>query len=351
MQINQFNEVISACRFCFMCRHLSAVGLVSCRESDTPRGRALIADRIRMHPEELGNPDFVDTIYRSDLSGANRFHCDGYHDGSGYDEVGLQLALRRDIVEAGFAPESVKAIAAEFQSSENWSIEGSGEVLYFIDPCTAARPDTTAAVAKVLNRAGVPFATIRGGCIGKALAVLGFASEAETAMRKFAAAVNATGIKTLLVSSPAAADALRNDFKTAGVELKPEVRFTAGYFVELAEKGKLRFSTRNFAASYLASDYLKNYLRCDCAEKLLALLGIENRQFGTNPEESFTAGEGALVLARLHPELAKQLAARIAARAEPGIPLITASAYTADLLAAAGADVSTLDEVAAEALC
>ena len=50
MQINQFPEVMSSCRFCFMCRHLSAVGQVSGRESDTPRGRALIADRVRMHP-------------------------------------------------------------------------------------------------------------------------------------------------------------------------------------------------------------------------------------------------------------------------------------------------------------
>ena len=55
MQINQFPEVMSSCRFCFMCRHLSAVGQVSGRESDTPRGRALIADRVRMHPEEIGN--------------------------------------------------------------------------------------------------------------------------------------------------------------------------------------------------------------------------------------------------------------------------------------------------------
>ena len=103
MQINQFPEVMSSCRFCFMCRHLSAVGQVSGRESDTPRGRALIADRVRMHPEEIGNADFIEAIYRSDLSGANRFHCDGYHDGKGYDEVGLQLALRRDIVDAGYA--------------------------------------------------------------------------------------------------------------------------------------------------------------------------------------------------------------------------------------------------------
>lgn len=77
MNIDSFAEVISACRFCFMCRHLSAVGQAGCREADTPRGRALIADTVRMHPEKISDADFVDAVYRSDLSGANRFHCDG----------------------------------------------------------------------------------------------------------------------------------------------------------------------------------------------------------------------------------------------------------------------------------
>lgn len=40
-----------------------------------------------MHPEKISDADFVDAVYRSDLSGANRFHCDGCHDGRGYDEI------------------------------------------------------------------------------------------------------------------------------------------------------------------------------------------------------------------------------------------------------------------------
>ena len=42
MHIENYLNVIDACRFCFMCRHLDPVGNVTFREADTPRGRALI---------------------------------------------------------------------------------------------------------------------------------------------------------------------------------------------------------------------------------------------------------------------------------------------------------------------
>ena len=73
MHIEKNLDVINACRFCFMCRHLDPVGNVTFREADTPRGRALICDRIRMDAANLSNADYIDTLYRSALSAANRF--------------------------------------------------------------------------------------------------------------------------------------------------------------------------------------------------------------------------------------------------------------------------------------
>ena len=160
-----------------------------------------------------------------------------------------------------------------------------------------------------------------------------------------------SGAKVLLVSNPAAADALKSDFKAAGVNLVPEVMFTAGYFAKLAKEGRLAFAGKTGVASYLPSDYLKNYLKCDCAEQLLALLGVKNRMFGTNVEESYTAGEGALVLDRLYPELVKMLAAKVVAQAEADVPVIVASANTADALEAAGLKCVTLEEAAEADLC
>ncbi|MBE6400259.1 MAG: (Fe-S)-binding protein [Lentisphaerae bacterium] len=350
MYIDQFKDVMSNCRFCFMCRHLCPTGIVSGRESDTARGRALIADTIRMHPEAINEADFVDAIYRSDLSGASRCHCDGYHDGKGYDEIGLQLALRRDIVAAGNAPEAVKAIAAELENSAAWEVSKKADLLFFADPSAASRPAVGTAVAKVLGAAGIDFGVISGGCIGKALNVLGFVEAGTAVMKKFADFVNSTGAKTLLVDTPAAMDALRNDFPAAGIELKCEVKCTASYFAALAADGKIKFANVP-ALQFIPGDYIKNYMKCGCSDRLLKALGAAVAPFGTNTEESYCCGEGALVLDKLNPSLVALMVETVKRHAVAGVKIAVTSAYTANILCAAGLDAATLTEIAGDSVC
>ena len=346
MHIESFKEVINACRFCFMCRHLSAAANARFRESDAPRGRALIADAVRMDPGRLAESDFADAFYDSDLSGANRFHCV-----SGYDEIGLQLAFRRDLVDAGREPERVKALSEELRGTARWIVEGKGDALYFIDPATAARPASVDALARVARAGGVPLATVRGGCIGKGLAVLGYADAAKEAMARFAQVVNAAGAKTLVVSNPAAYDALAVDFPANGAILKPAVLHASAFMAGLARDGAVRFAAKPEPISYLESDYLRNYARCDGPGEFFRALGLATRPFGTNNEESYTAGEGALALDRLNPGLARKLAERVAGLAEEGVRVATASAWTARVLAEAGLATVTLEELAGERLC
>ncbi len=343
MHINNFAEVMSACRFCFMCRHLSAVGLVSGHECDTPRGHALIADLIRMHPEKLQDADLVDAVYRSDLSGANRFHCDGYHDGKGYDELGLQLALRCDIVEAGTEPETVKKLAEEFESSSTWQVSGTGDTLYFLDNRTAQIPEIAKAFTKLANAGGITFRTITGGCIGKALLTLGYVKRAESVARKFAQFVDALGTKQLVVSNPAAYDMLSRNIQELGIQLRTPVMHSS----EFISKLQLKFKPSENPVCYLESDFLKNYQRAlPYPAKLLSQVGVKCVPFGTNSEESRNAGEGAIVLDRLHPELVKMMTARVVENTGSE-PLVTASAYVRNLLAQAGLKVITLEELAA----
>ena len=96
MNIDKFIETIKVCRFCFMCRHLSGIGNVTFTEADTPRIRASLIYGATMYPEKLFAADLIDTMYRSDLSGACRRNCVNH-----YDEVGLTLAYRQDIAENG----------------------------------------------------------------------------------------------------------------------------------------------------------------------------------------------------------------------------------------------------------
>ena len=337
MHIDKYNEAIMNCRFCFMCRHLSAIGNVRFTEVDTPRIRAAML-------YGLDDEDFVDALYRQDLSACCVHHCVNH-----YDENGLALAARADVVEAGKAPEAVKKLAAKFVKSVGWKAEGSGDVAWFLDETTAADKAVVAAAKKLFAAAKVSPKIITGGSIGKALKVLGFLPEAKAAAEQFAAFLKAEGVKTLLVSNPAAASALKQDYPEFGVKLPCEVKCVAGFVVQ----SKVKFAKAAGEVYALADDFLRNYIGCGCMDKLLAAVKAVNKPFGTNDEETYCCGEGAIVLDKLHPELVKKLAEYVAARADDPKKdkIVVASAYTKRVLVKYGKlNVVTLEELAASCL-
>ena len=164
MHIDKYNEAIMNCRFCFMCRHLSAIGNVRFTEVDTPRIRAAMLYGLGTGTNSFDDEDFVDALYRQDLSACCVHHCVNH-----YDENGLALAARADVVEAGKAPEAVKKLAAKLISSSSWKAEGNGEIAWFLDNTTAADKAVVAATKKLFAAAKVSPKIITGGSIGKAL--------------------------------------------------------------------------------------------------------------------------------------------------------------------------------------
>ena len=283
MHIHTYEDVIKACRFCFMCRHLDPVGNVTFQEADTPRGRALLLDRVRMDPTNLGNPDYIATVYRSALSGANRQNCVSH-----YDEVGLVLAARRDIVEAGLAPAAVKALANRL-SEATFTVSGKGKSLYF-----GSQPELYPG-CKVLS----------GGDPGYALLTLGFAEASQRVFERFQSAVAASGCQTLIVAEPSAQHFLGTRLESVTVVPCAEALLTSKL-----KRGPSR------QAYYLESDFLRNYGGNSAAPRqVLAHCGYQLLPFGTNDEESYTAGEGAVVFGELQPELAAKLCLRIISQA------------------------------------
>ena len=103
----------------------------------------------------------------------------------------------------------------------------------------------------------------------------------------------------------------------------------------------------------LADDFQRNYEGCGCMDKMLAYLKADNKPFGTNDEESYCCGEGAVVLDKLNPDLVKALAEYVAARADNPKKnrIVVASPYTKKALVKYGKlKAITLDELAAECL-
>ena len=156
-------------------------------------------------------------------------------------------------------------------------------------------------------------------------------------------------MKTLLVSNPAAVSALKQDYPEFGVKLPCEVKCVAGLVVQ----SKVKFAKAAGEVYALADDFLRNYVGCGCMDKLLAAVKAVNKPFGTNDEETYCCGEGAIVLDKLHPELVKKLAEYVAARADDPKKdrIVVASAYTKRVLVKYGKlNVVTLEELAASCL-
>ena len=98
---------------------------------------------------------------------------------------------------------------------------------------------------------------------------------------------------------------------------------------------------------------MRNYDGCECPEKLLKALKAKNVPFGTNDEESYCCGEGAVVFDELNPELVKDLAVYVAERADhPKTDrIVVLSAYTKKILKKYGRlNVVTMEELAASCL-
>lgn len=346
MNIDNFKDAVKACRFCFMCRHLSGVGNVSFREADTPRVRAAFIDGIMRDKALLANPDFIQTVYRSDLSAACRFHCV-----NGFDENGLLLAARRDIVEAGLAPQNVSDLAdmvkAKFEAPV---IRGDAPVAYLSDWDNDDSPSEKRAFDKIMKKAGMAYSVCRAPLEAKILKTLGYNVDAKAMLEVFAESAAHSKVKIFVTSNPAVYDLLVNDAKEFGIAISKKIMHSSEYICSL----KLKYAKKPGKIYYLESDFLKNY--CGSYKfpgLLLANLKAELANFGTNAEESYTCAEGAVVLDKLYPEIVKKLAKYVEARADnpKSDKIITASPYTkARLQRNSKLNVSTLVELAAECL-
>ena len=337
MNIEKYTDTIKACRFCFMCRHLSAIGNVTFTEADTPRVRASMIYGVTMFPERLANEDLIATMYRSDLSACCRRNCVNH-----YEENALNLAYRADLVEAGAVPENIKAIAAELKKTPDWTVSGSGKVAYVADDYSI-QSGAAAAFAKLAGKVK----TVKGGSCGKGLWVLGFRKDAKVLAKKFIKVLEGTGASTVVVSHTGIYDFLVNTLAEMGLKLNAKVMHSSEYLAGIKTSKKLG------KIYYLESDFLRNYNNdYEFPKKVLTANGAKLVPFGTNDEESYSCAEGALVLDKIEPELVEKLAKYIEARADdPAKDVIAvASPYTKiQLKKYTSLNVKTVEELLAEA--
>lgn len=323
-------NTVHDCRFCFMCRHVCSVGNVTLRESNTPRGFALITDKSAMNPAVLDDPVFGQTIHECTLCGACRGHCETTHEVPAFIK-----AARAELHRAGKAPPRVQAVAGAIAETGNpfgerrprWegvpgaAATAGAKVLVYAGAHAAYRvPEALAACLGVLGRCGIA-CTMLGDepDSGKVLSNLGAEDAARAAAVRLAAAIRASGCSTVVTLCPSDWDALSADFPALGAALPAgvEVLPSAMYYARLLKEGRLRIAARRpQPLAFIDSDYLRKYHKVvDEVRELARAIGPGSvAEIGTNQEESYAAGEGAVVYELVNPAIAKPLFARAAAR-------------------------------------
>lgn len=251
-------QIVDACRFCWMCRHICPVGNATGQERNTARARALSLSLVNRGAAEL-TPDIMDNIYECQMCEACLKDC-----ATGWDptyftkEVRLQAALEgktpdyiNDLVDKVLATGNVYG-ATELNADLAAAIaeHKNGKVVLFLG--AEARynvPDAAVNAIKVLERAGVDFAVIDAEpASGAALDwLIGAADETKKQMTDCAAALSE--YDTVVAFDPQDAKTFVREYKEYGIELPAVVTFTA-YVAGLIKDGKLKVSNTGKAVVY-----------------------------------------------------------------------------------------------------
>ena len=228
MLIAEHTATIEACRFCFMCRHVCTVGVVSGRESDTPRGKGLILFKTLKGHIDHG-ADTVETLYRCCLCGLCQTWCK-----AGCAPPDVVLAARADVVGQGQEPEKVRQIKD--------NLVATGNPLGF-PRMPDSRPSTRRISSVPRPRCSITSAATRPTCsprlptrrsassaprasicrcssdehsTGKPLWLLGYRAEARAMAQGLVEKIRASGCRTLVTGCPSSFDAFAAGFSGHG---------------------------------------------------------------------------------------------------------------------------------------
>lgn len=308
MKVYQYNETINACRTCLMCRHACTVGNVTQCDSNIPRGKALLLFAEQMDLIDW-NERAVDVVYQCTNCHLCREWC-----AKGWDIAPVMLAARADLVEMGLEPQAAKEIKDRFEKYRNqygeissklseWKItipkSEKASVLYFAG-CTAAyrTPEIVKSAVALMRSCGTDFTLLdeEPSC-GEPLYVLGYRKEAKALAEDTIEKILATGVKTVVSSSPTCVDTFRHGYREWGVEVPDDIRFIhiSEYLANEIASGQLKMNrSLNLSLTYHDPCSLGREMKVfeEPRQVLAAIPGVEFREMRFNRQHSPCCGNG-----------------------------------------------------------
>ncbi len=325
-------DTIKACRYCPMCRQACPSEFISYRESDAPRGRAILLHNVYMAENEF-NESTIQAIYNCFVCGSCMSWCAGFEAG-GYHIPELIKSARRDIVKRELAPGAVRQIRDSLVENDHPypmdkteaftanAEEKHAEVLYFAGTgINFLNHEIGRAVLTILREMKVDFTLLNNEpSDGKILDLLGYREDARAKAEKLYKRIKATGCKTVVVSDPLTFDAFKNDYPAFGFHFEPEIKvlhFTE-YIAPFITSEKLKTRKTKERVTLADSEFLGRFNNIYEAPREIIkwLAGNNFTEMRWNRAEMNPAGEAAFTFNERIFDKGPQLVEKIVTGAE-----------------------------------
>ncbi len=326
---NELNT-ITACRYCPMCRQSCPSEFINYKESDTPRGRAILLSNVY----KAGKPfeaSTIESIYNCFSCGACKSWCAGQEIG-GYDIPELIKFARKDIVEQGLAPKIVQDIRNSLVAHDNTTgleksrsftaneSEKQAEVLYVLgEGVNYQYHEIATAFTNILQTSEVNYTVLPGEpTSGKELDLLGYEQDAKDKAMIMAERIKATGCTKVVVSDPLVYDAFKNDYSRWGIQFSIEVLHVSEYLSRLIQAGKLSLQSVPLRVTLADSEFLGRSNNVYDAPRVViqSCPEVNYTEMQWHHEYMQSAGEAAFTFDGKTFERGKDLGEKISVKAE-----------------------------------
>ena len=234
------------CRFCFMCRHLCPIQLQTGREINTPRAKGLVLSMVSKGAE-VYDKDMAQTMYECLLCDACVNDC-----ATGYQPPVYIREARTEAVVNDIAPAAVMALMENIEATGNiYGVEKTSfaqegkDVLVYLGEVAACKTENMAkSFLQLLEKAGVSAKVLAdepasGVMLGD---LIGYVDEVAEQAKQCAAAINQTGLKTVVVLDSYDAQIMKQKYPEWGCEIQADVVTATAYVAQLLQEGKLQTS-------------------------------------------------------------------------------------------------------------
>ena len=302
-----------ACRFCWMCRHLCPVQLVTGKETNTPRAKGLQVSMI-----ERGMPmetDCAQTMYECMLCGACTNDC-----ATGFDPLVFIREARTQANVLDIVPRKVQQVIDRVTETGNIygarepkvrldGIPEKGDILVWLGACARySVPEAAEALFAILEKAGVAFAALKdepasGSALGD---LMGFVEDVHAQAQQAGEAIRSSGAKKVVVLDSYDAALMRHEYQDWGVDL-PEIVTATAFVDALILEGKLTPRKEGGVITYHDGSRLARDLdEHEPARNILQSMGYEIHEMWQNRRLSKCCGSS--VARQFMPDISRKVA-------------------------------------------